>query len=469
MSPPGGGAHEGRWFIRPVDGLGKPPEPGKPDGSLKTDAMDVFVDPQAQWSQIFDETLRIERDFFYDPHLHGNDVGVLAAHYRPYLAGVKNRADLTYLIADMLGDITAQHVYLGGGEGPRPKPVPGGLLGADYTIENGRYRFSKIYRGENWNPGLRAPLTEPGVDVHAGDYLLAVNGQPLRGSDEIFSLFQETAGKTVNLLVSSDPDGKGRTVQVVPIADEHSLRLRDWMEGNRRKVEELSGGKVAYVYLPDTAVGGYTNFNRYYFAQSDKQAALIDERFNGGGWIADWVIDWLSRSRLLMAMGREGADEVVPHTIFGPKVMLINEYAGSGGDALPWMFRREKLGTIVGTRTWGGLIGIGNYPPLIDGGYVTAPRWAIYNPESGEFDVENKGVPPDVEVELDPAAWRRGHDVQLERGVALALEALQQKPALVSKRPDYPEYKWGEMRAREAARRLSLPGEKKPASQSSQQ
>ena len=446
-----GGGHSGHWLIKAVASLGKPAEGGK-DGSLKLDGMEVQVDPRAQWAQIFRETVRIERDFFYDPNMHGADLKTLSASYSPYLDGVMSRDDLTYVIADMLGEITAQHVYLYGGEGPEPQRVRGGLLGCDWKVENGRYRIAKIYRGENWNPSMRAPLTEPGVDVHEGDYVLAVDGKPVSGTDEIYSFFQETAGKTVQLQVSADPTGKGaRVASVVPIPDERGLRLRDWMEANRLKVDKLSGGKLAYVYLPDTAAGGYTNFNRYWFPQTDKQGAVIDERFNGGGWIADYVIDWMSRPRLLTAMTREGRDNDVPFNIFGPKVMLINEAAGSGGDALPWMFRTQKLGPLVGTRTWGGLIGIGGYPTLIDGGSVTAPRWGCFNPFTGEFDIENKGVAPDVEVEMDPAAWRQGRDPQLEKGVDLALQRLKDSPPPVVKRPKYPVYDWKAVRARAAA------------------
>jgi tricorn protease len=456
-----GGGHDGRWLIKPVDALGKgahEKEPGGPDGVLKMDGILVQVDPRAQWAQVFRETVRIERDFFYDPNLHGADLGTLANAYRPYLDGVMSRDDLTYLLADMLGEITAQHVYLRGGEAPHPPHVPGGLLGADYKIENGRYRVAKIYHGENWNPGLRAPLTEPGVDVHVGDYVLAVRGQPLTAKDEIYALFQQTAGKTVEITVGPDPSGRGaRTVSVVPVASERALRLREWMDDNRRKVESLGGGKLAYVYLPDTGIDGFTNFNRYYFAQSDKEGAVIDERYNGGGLIADHIVDWLARPRLLMGMTREGRDTVTPQTIFGPKVMLINESAGSGGDALPWMFRRLKLGPLVGTRTWGGIIGIGGYPDLIDGGSVTAPRWGSYNPDTGEFDIENKGVAPDVEVDLDPAAWRQGHDPQLEKGVALALQALKANPQPAAKRPKYPVYHWNTIRARAASEGLTPP------------
>jgi tricorn protease len=348
----------------------------------------------------------------------------------------------------MLGEITSQHVYISGGDRPEVKHVGVGLLGADYSIENGRYRFLRVYQGENWNPDLRAPLTEPGVNVREGEYLLAVNGRELHGSDEIYSFFQETAGKSIQLKVASDASGKdARNVMVVPIANERSLRQRAWMDANRHKVEELSNGRLAYVYLPDTAVNGYTNFNRYYFAQSDKQGAVIDERFNGGGWIADYIVDWLKRPLFAVAMTREGKDNDIPQTIFGPKVMLINESAGSGGDALPWMFRRLGTGPLIGTRTWGGLIGIGGYPPLIDGGGITAPRWGIFNPDTGEFDVENKGVAPDIEVEFDPALWRKGHDPQLEKGVATALELLKTHPLPEIKRPKYPVYNWPAVRS----------------------
>ena len=373
----GDGPPHGTWTAKPVDALGKPGEPGKPDGTLQLDSMKVYVDPRAEWQQMYREVGRIERDFFYDPNLHGANLKALMAEYQPFVDNVMSRADLNYIFADMLGEITAQHIYIFGGDRPEVKQVNVGLLGADYMIDHDRYRFAKVYFGENWNPDLRAPLTEPGVNVHQGEYLLAVGGREVHGGDEIYSFFIEGAGKEVRLKVGPDPGGKdARTVTVVPIDNEHSLRLRDWMEGNRRKVDQLSNGQLAYVYLPDTAVGGFTNFNRYYFPQNIKQGAVIDERFNGGGWIADYIVDWLNRPLLMAAMTREGKDDYFPQVIFGPKVMLINEYAGSGGDALPWMFKRLGIGPLIGTRTWGGLIGIGGYPPLIDGGVITAPRSA---------------------------------------------------------------------------------------------
>jgi len=449
---------KGTWNIKAVDTLGKPSEPGKPDGSLHLENMKVYSEPRAQWQQMFREMCRIERDWFYDPNLHGANLKALVAQYQPYVDNVMSRADLNYIFADMLGEITAQHIYVFGGDRPEVKAVSVGLLGADYTIDHDRYRFAKVYFGENWNPDLRAPLTEPGVNVREGEYLLAVDGHEVHGSDEIYSFFLERAGKAVQLKVASDPNGKdARLVTVVPVANERSLRQREWIESNRRKVDELSGGKLAYVYVPDTAVNGYTYFNRYYFAQNSKQGAVIDERFNGGGWIADYIVDWLKRPLLMVAMTREGKDNLVPQVIYGPKVMLINEEAGSGGDALPWMFRKLGTGPLIGTRTWGGLIGIGGYPPLMDGGQVTAPRWGLFNPETGEFDVENKGVNPDIEVELDPALWRKGHDAQLEKGVAVALQELKDHPVPPVKRPNYPVYNWQKVRADASKSKASSP------------
>jgi tricorn protease len=447
LAPPGGPVH-GTWIIKPVAALGKPAEPGKPDGNLHLEGMRVNVDPRAEWRQMFREVGRIERDFFYDPNMHGADLKALLATYQPYVDNVMSRADLNYIWADMLGEITAQHIYVFGGDRPEVKQVNVGLLGADYAIEHDRYRFAKVYFGENWNPDLRAPLTEPGVNVRPGEYLLAVDGREVHGSDEIYSFFLDRAGKAIQLKVGPDASGKdARVVTVVPIGSERSLRMRDWMESNRRKVDELSGGKLAYVYLPDTAVNGFTNFNRYYFPQNAKQGAVIDERFNGGGWIADYIVDWLNRPLLMAAMTREGKDNYIPWVIFGPKVMLINQYAGSGGDALPWMFRELGIGPLIGTRTWGGLIGIGGYPPLMDGGAITAPRWGLFNPKTGEFDVENKGVAPDMEVDFDPALWRQGHDPQLEKAVSVTLATLKEHPVKPVKRPKYPIYNWPKVRS----------------------
>ena len=443
------GEHEQKWFTASVPAQKPEGTPGASSGAsanpeakpLNLDAAVVYVEPRAEWAQMYNEVWRIERDYFYDPKLHGLDLAAARAQYRPYLETLGSRQDLNYLFGEMLGDITVGHLYIRTPPNPDPHRVHGGLLGADYTVENGYYRFAKVYSGENWNPELRAPLTQPGVNVEAGDYLLAVNGRELKGSDEIFRLFDGTAGKAVVLKVGKDPTGRGaREVTTVPIESELNLRNRAWIDGNRRKVDELSGGKLAYVYLPNTGADGYLNFNRYYFAQIGKQGAVIDERFNGGGAAADYVIDYLRRPLLNYWTTREGQDFTTPlGSIFGPKAMIINQYAGSGGDALPWYFRRAQIGPLVGKRTWGGLVGIYDYPRLIDGGSVTAPRVAFYSP-AGDWDVENHGVAPDVEVEFTPKAWREGHDPQLEKAVEVVLEQLQKNPLPVVKRPAFPDY-----------------------------
>ena len=254
------------------------------EGKLKTDEMEVFVDPREEWKQMYRETWRIERDFFYDPNHHGLDLGATAKKYEPYVDALMHRADLNYLFQEMLGELSVGHLYVGGGDVPDPRRVAGGLLGADYKIENGRYRFAKVYNGENWNPQLRAPLTQPGVNVVAGEYLLAVNGRNLAATDNVYQFFEATANKQVVLRVGPNPDGTGsREVTVVPVAGDIPLRNLAWVEENRRKVDQVSGGKLAYVYLPDTAQGGYTFFNRYFFSQTDKEGVVVDERFNSGG------------------------------------------------------------------------------------------------------------------------------------------------------------------------------------------
>ena len=354
---------------------------------------------------------------------------------------VASRSDLNYLFIEMLGELSSGHVYIQGGDTPTVKRVPGGLLGCDFKIENGRYRFTRIFNGENWNPDLRAPLTQPGVNVAAGDYLLAVRGRELKGTDSVYHLFEATAGKPVVIKVGPNADGEGaREVTVVPVASEANLRHLAWIEENRRKVDAMSGGKLAYVYLPDTGIGGYTNFNRYFFAQVGKEGVVIDERFNGGGSAADYIIDYLRRPVMSYWATRDWEPYTTPFAaIFGPKVMIINEYAGSGGDLMPWMFRKSGIGPLIGKRTWGGLVGIGGYPQLIDGGSVTAPHFAFYNP-NGEWEIENHGVAPDIEVEQEPKALCAGRDPQLEKAIEVALDALKKNPPPKAKRPAYPNY-----------------------------
>jgi tricorn protease len=434
--PQAAGGPAPTFVIVPADAPVKPGE-----GKLDLSKMTVRVDPRAEWRQMFREIWQIERSFFYDPHYHGVDTAAEEAKYEPYLDEVGARSDLNYLFQEMLGDFSVGHLRGYGGTIPHPNQVPGGLLGADYEIVNGRYRIARIYTGEHWNPRAHAPLAEPGVKVAEGNFILAIGGRDLTGSDDIQRLLEGTAGTQVALKIAADASGKdAHEVTVTPIADDLSLRNLAWIEANRRKVQELSGGKLAYVYLPDTAMGGLTNFNRYYFAQLDKHGAIIDERFNAGGQAADYIIHAMQRTLMSWWAPRYGAIYRTPQaSILGPKVMITNEFSGSGGDAMPWYFREAQLGPLVGKRTWGGLVGISSLPVLMDGGRVTSPSFGFFNPQ-GQWDVENHGVPPDYEVDMEPKPVSEGHDPQLEKAVSLALDELAKHPVPAPQKPEYPNY-----------------------------
>ena len=419
--------------------------PAKPgEGVVKTTEMETYVDPRVEWRQMFNEIWRGERDFFYDPGTHGLDIEKVKKLYEPYLAVVAHRDDLNYLFREMLNQMTIGHMFIGGGDQPQVTPVAVGLLGADYSIDNGRYRFARVYNGENWNPQLRAPLTAPGVNVKTGDYLLAVNGRDVKSTDNVYKFFESTAGKQIVIKVGPTADGKGsRDVTVVPVGTELGLRNLAWIEDNRRTVDKLSGGRLGYVYIPNTGGPGYASFNRYFFSQTNKHGAVIDERFNSGGLLADYVVEYLNRQQLAKIAFRDGKDWNVPAgAIYGPKVMLINELAGSGGDAMPWFFKKLKVGPLIGKRTWGGLVRASGIPTLMDGGNVRAPNGAVYG-LNGEWEVENVGVAPDIETELDPAAWRAGRDLQLEKAVEWLLDELKKNPPKEYKRPPYPDYHKG--------------------------
>jgi tricorn protease len=409
-----------------VEATGKP---AMNDGKLSLTSLDAYVDPKHEWKQMFDEVWRTERDYFYDANMHGLDWAATKKKYEVFLPYVAHRADLDYLFSEMMGEMVVGHNYVRPGDVPELTPDPVGLLGADYEVVKGFYRFKRVFNGENFNPNLRAPLTEPGVNVKAGDYLLAVNNRPLRGTDNVYSFFENTVGKQITLTVNSQPSMAGaRQVTVVPVTSEANLRRMAWVEGNRRRVDELTGGRVAYVYLPNTSAEGYEFFNRYYFSQLDKEAVIIDERFNGGGFVADYILDMLNRPLLSYWAPREGKPFTSPGaSIYGPKVMLVNEFAGSGGDALPAFFRRRSMGTIIGKRTWGGLVGISDYPTLIDGGSITSPSFGIYSPD-GKWEIENVGVSPDIEVEMYPKVTQNGADPQLEKAVEVILGDLKKAP-----------------------------------------
>lgn len=410
------------------------------DGKLNTGAMKVYVDPPREWEQIFKEVWRLERDYFYVENLHGVDWKAVKQKYAPFLPHVGHREDLNYLLSEMMGELVVGHNYVSGGDFPDIETVNTGLLGADLVIENGYYRLSRIYSGLNWNPGFRAPLTEPGVDVKAGDYILAIDGAPLSGEENIYRRFRNTVGKQVVLTVNAQPGMQGaRQVTVVPIDDDTNLRNMAWVEGNRKKVDEMTGGRVAYVYLPNTGGGGYTFFNRYYFSQLGKEGVIIDERFNGGGSAADYIIDLLDRELLNHWGTRAGKVQNTPMAaIFGPKAMIINEYAASGGDLLPFLFREKGMGPLIGKRTLGILVGIYSYPELLDGGGATAPRLGIFS-KTGEWIIENEGVSPDIEVEMMPKAVIEGKDPQLERAVAEIMKELPKTPRQQVSKPAGPD------------------------------
>ncbi len=431
-------AKEDNWFLAPVAEL-KPGSPAAPQGKpVANGAMMATLDPRAEYAQMYRETWHIERDFFYDPHLHGLELKKIYPKYEPYVAGLASREEFTYLCNEMLGEIEVGHMFVRGPHQPEDAPKPG-LLGADYSVDSNRYRFAKIYNGQNWTPSLTAPLTLPGINIAEGEYLLAVNGRELHASDNLDSFFDGTAGKQTVVRVGASAAGKdARDVTVVPIDSEHGLRNLDWIESNRRKVGALSGGRVAYIYMPNTGGPGYTNFNRYFYAQLDKDGVVLDERYNEGGFLADYVAEVLGRKPLSAAIERDGKPVHDPvGAIYGPKAMIINQSAGSGGDAMPWYFRKSKLGTLVGTNTWGGLVGIGGYPVLLDGGRVTAPRYAIYGLD-GDWEVEGHGIAPDVMVEDLPKDAAAGRDLQLERAVSIVMEQLKQHPVAVPVVPPYP-------------------------------
>jgi tricorn protease len=422
------------WDIVPVSGK---KEEGK--GKLNIKSIEVRIDPINEWNQIFDEAWRINRDYFYATNMHGVDWNAMKEKYSVFLPHLSCRSDLNRVIQWMCSELSVGHHRVGGGDYYfDPERISGGLLGADYTVDNGRYKFKKVFGGLNWNPDLRSPLTEPGVNVKAGEYLLAVNGHELLSSTNLFSMFENTAGKIVELTVGPNSDNSGsRTVKVVPVSSESSLRNRDWVEGNIEKVNKATNGRVAYVYVPNTTTLGHTYFKRYFFPQVHKDAIIVDERFNGGGSVADYYIDLLRRPFVSYWNMRYGDDLKTPSaSIQGPKVMLIDETAGSGGDLLPWMFRKFKLGKLIGKRTWGGLVGTLGFPVLMDGGYVTAPNLAIWT-EDG-WVVENVGVPPDIEVEQWPAEVINGHDPQLEKAIEVILKELEENPPVKPERPPYP-------------------------------
>ena len=421
-----------------VAGTGGKPKPG--DGSLDV-SLQMKLDRGAEWQQMFDEAWRYQRDFFYDPDLHGRDWQVVRERYEPLLSHVRHRADLNYVLDQMNGELSVGHSFVFGGDMPETDSSSVGLLGADFTSDLGAWKIERIYGFESWNPQMNAPLDAAGLEAEEGNYLVGVNGRPLTTSSDPYEFLDGTVGKQTTLHLNDQPGMDGAwTVQVEPIRSENALRRRAWIEDNRRKVDELSGGRLAYIWVPNTSSPGVVSFDRYFFAQQDKEGAVVDERFNGGGLLDDYMVDLMTR-KLRAAITNEvpnGVPMRLPAGILGPKVLLINEYAGSGGDFFPWVFRHQQAGPLIGTRTWGGLVKSSVHYPLVDGGALTAPDNAIFDPEENVWIGENVGIPPDIEVQIDARSAAEGRDLQLERGVEELLRLIGDRPPEPIQPPPFP-------------------------------
>ncbi len=427
--------HSGQTAIVPTS---SPTRPG--EGAMSLSGLQAKIDPRAEWNAIYHEVWRNERLLLYDPAMHGIDANVMERRYEPFVANVCSRDDLNYLFTDMLGEISIGHMWASGGDIPGARRVPGGLLGADFTFANGRYRLSRIYDGERWNPDLYSPLAQPGIDAKPGEYLLAIDGKDIVEATDLYETLEGKAGKQVKVRLGPTPDGKNsREVTVLPVANEFGLRSKAWEEDNRRLVDKMTGGQAGYVHVPDTSVGGWVAFNRYYYAQVDRHGMIVDDRFNHGGYVNDWMVREMEKPLDFMSRTRYGEDVKMPMAaVFGPKVMLINEMAGSGGDIFPFLFKQDHVGPLVGKRTWGAMLSAYGFE-VIDGGRVNAPDDAMYNPRTGNWIIEGHGTDPDQEVELDPFLWRQGRDSQLEAAIKEINREMAAHPPLKVKRPNYPD------------------------------
>jgi tricorn protease len=417
------------------------------DGALKLETMRMEIDPPAEWKQIFNEVWRQERDYFFEPAMNGVDWNAQREKYASLLPDVADRLSLTYILGELVGELSNSHTYVGGGEYPEIPKVDVGLLGADFQLDaaSGMYRLAKIYRGENWNNNRRSPLTEPGVMVKEGDYLLAVNGRPLRAPQDPYELLVNTVNQSTTLTVNSKPSDDGaRKVVVRPIPSEFTLHELNWIESNRRKVDQASGGRIGYVYLPDMGASGLNEFVKQYFPQIRKEGMIFDVRYNGGGFVDQIIFERLRRILVGMESARNWAPDTEPGLTFhGHMACVTNHYAASDGDFFSYFFKVYKLGPLIGERTWGGVRGIRGEIPLIDGGYITRPEFSLYSPER-KWLIENRGVAPDIEVDNRPDLVRNGRDPQLEKAIELVMKEIQEKPMkLPPPPPDLPAYPEG--------------------------
>ena len=391
--------------------------------------MDMKIDPRAEWSQEFTDAWRILRDWFYDPKMHGVDWTMVREKYGQLVPFVAHRADLDYILGEIAGELNSGHVYVGSSDDWQVKRVDNGLLGAEIVAADGYYKVAHIFPGENWHDSFRSPLLEPGVKVHEGDYILAVDGVSTKGVDNFYRLLEDKAGRVVTLSINSKPDTAGAHEEKVrPTSKETDLRYLDWVKSRRAMVDKLSGGRIGYIHLPNTANEGNRELFKNFYPLVDKDALIIDDRYNGGGFIPDRMIELLDRPILNYWVRRGEKPGTTPaYANAGPKVMLINGYSSSGGDALPYYFRERKLGTLIGTRTWGGLIGISGNPGLMDGGTISAPQFRIMD-NTGQWVVEGVGVSPDIEVVDRPELVVAGHDPSLEKGVQVLMDELATNP-----------------------------------------
>ena len=410
---------------------------------LDLSAMQIQLDRKAEWQQIFNECWRQMRDFFYDPDMHGVDWKAMRQRYAPLVAHVNHRADLTYVIGEMIAELNAGHAYVGGGDMARPKRIPLGLLGAQLERDpkTGFYKVTKVLRGANWNSKLRSPLTEIGVNVKEGDYILAVDGQPTNKLANVYEALIDKSGKQVTLKVSKEPVEKGaREVVVTPLANEAPLYYYDWVQDNIRKVSKASGGKVGYLHVPDMQANGLNEFAKYFYPQLAKKALIVDVRGNGGGNVSPMLIERLRRELVQVRIARNTIPRFDPAAaLHGPKVCLMNEFSASDGDLFPFQFKSYKLGKLVGKRSWGGVVGIRGSLPLVDGGYLNKPEFSRFDLRGKEWIIEGHGVDPDIVVDNDPAKEFAGEDQQLERALKVVLEELKTKEKKLPSVPPYPK------------------------------
>ncbi len=419
-----------------------PKAPIKLDAKLDLSGMEVALDLRQEWNQIYEESWRQMKEFFYAPNMHGVDWDALRLRYKPLAEAVNHRADLTYVIGELIGELSAGHTYVGGGEMPAPPKVKVGLLGArlERDARTGSYRIARILKGQNWDRGLRSPLTEMGVNVREGEFITAVDGRPLAGVKDIGEALYNKAGQQVTLKVAAGADGKGgRDVVVVPIETENALYYNDWVKGNIDKVDKATGGQVGYIHIPNMGVEGLNEFVKHFYPQLRKKALIIDVRGNGGGNVSPMIIDRLVREMVMVNMARNSAPGPNPEAAFlGPKVCLCDEFSASDGDLFPYRFKTLKLGKLIGKRTWGGVVGIRGTLPLLDGGSLNKPEFAPYSPDGKNWIIEGVGVDPDIVVDNDPAREFAGIDDQLNKAVEVILEELKTKGREVPPIPPYP-------------------------------